>query len=316
MQRDVAGAETRPEIGDLKAFCLVVDLGSVTAAAKALGETKGSVSRRLTRLERTLGVVLLRRSPRRVQATEDGVAYRGRVGRALELLDDANAQARQARATPHGHLRVTAPVDVGMALAAPVVARFVEKYPEVTVDVVLTEQRLDFDAHQIDVALRATEALEDSSLVAHRLLDLEAALFASPAYLRKHGEPRTPEELCDHRILLATASRGRAPLTLRPRGEGKGDARSVTTRVRAAVTASDFSFGKETALASGGIALLPSAIAERELRQKRLVPVLDGWIAFTASLYLVHPGGRFIPPKVRAFRDHVLDAFGVKGRRG
>src|SRR4051812_32831093 len=120
MKRDTAAAETSiADLQDLRAFCQVVDLGSITAAAKALGETKGSVSRRLTRLERALGVVVVQRSPRRVQATEDGIAYRARVGRALELLDDAAVQVQQARTAPHGHLRITAATDIGLSVVAP-----------------------------------------------------------------------------------------------------------------------------------------------------------------------------------------------------
>src|SRR4051812_1755005 len=101
-RHDVADGESAADLQDLRAFCQVVDLGSITAAAKALGETKGSVSRRLSRLESTLGVVVVQRSPRRVQATEDGMAYRARVGRALELLDDAATQVQQALTAPHG----------------------------------------------------------------------------------------------------------------------------------------------------------------------------------------------------------------------
>ena len=130
MKHQVSGSEPyNPEILELRAFCKVVDLGSITAAAKALGESKGNVSRRLTRLERGLGVALVRRSPRLVQATEDGLAYRMRVGRILELLDDASAAVQRAHGAPSGHLRVTAPIDLGLSIVAPLVTGFVERFP-------------------------------------------------------------------------------------------------------------------------------------------------------------------------------------------
>ncbi|WP_437335491.1 LysR family transcriptional regulator [Sorangium sp. So ce296] len=313
MKRQVVKKETiDADLLDLRAFCLVVDLGSITAAARTLGETKGSVSRRITRLEHALGVELLRRSPRRVQATEDGLAYRMRVGRALELLEDANAALQQARAKPSGHLRVTAPFDLGLSLLAPLSAGFAERYPEISVEMLLTEALLDFDAHQIDVALRATASLPDSSLIAYRLQHIEMGLFAAPAYLRKHGPVRRPEDLAGHRLLLAQTTRGHATIALQPRDGGD----RAELRVRAAIAASDYSFCREVALAGAGIALVPAVNVRSDLDAKRLVPVLkDHAIDGAAPLYLVHPGTRFLPSKIRAFRDYLLDAFGVQGRR-
>ncbi|WP_437998875.1 LysR family transcriptional regulator [Sorangium sp. So ce185] len=313
MKRQVVKKETiDADLLDLRAFCLVVDLGSITAAARTLGETKGSVSRRITRLEHALGVELLRRSPRRVQATEDGLAYRMRVGRALELLEDANAALQQARARPSGHLRVTAPFDLGLSLLAPLSAGFAERYPEISVEMLLTEALLDFDAHQIDVALRATASLPDSSLIAYRLQHIEMGLFAAPAYLRKHGPVRRPEDLAGHRLLLAQTTRGHATIALQPRDGGD----RAELRVRAAIAASDYSFCREVALAGAGIALVPAVNVRSDLDAKRLVPVLkDHAIDGAAPLYLVHPGTRFLPSKIRAFRDYLLDAFGVQGRR-
>ncbi|AGP32045.1 LysR family transcriptional regulator [Sorangium cellulosum So0157-2] len=289
-----------------------MDLGSITAAARTLGETKGSVSRRITRLEHALGVELLRRSPRRVQATEDGLAYRMRVGRALELLEDANAAVQQARAKPSGHLRVTAPFDLGLSLLAPLSAGFAARYPEISVEMLLTEALLDFDAHQIDVALRATASLPDSSLIAYRLQHIEMGLFAAPAYLRKHGPVRRPEDLAGHRLLLAQTTRGHATIALQARDGGD----RAELRVRAAIAASDYSFCREVALVGAGIALVPAVNVRSDLDAKRLVPVLkDHAIDGAAPLYLVHPGTRFLPSKIRAFRDYLLDAFGVQGRR-
>jgi DNA-binding transcriptional LysR family regulator len=312
VKRHVARTETfDPGLLDLRAFCLVIDLGSITAAAKGMGETKSSVSRRIARLEHGLGVELLRRSPRLVQATEDGLAYRMRVGRILELMEDANTAVQQARATPSGHLRVTAPFDLGVGILAPLVTGFSERFPEVSVEMLLTEARLDFDAHQIDVALRVAASLQDSSLIAHKLQLIEMGLFAAPAYLRKHGKVRAPDDLQGHRMLLARAARGHGTLVLGSR-DGREQAR---IRVRAAISASDFAFAREAALAGAGIALVPRVIVQRDLDRKKLVPVLeDHALEGSANLYFVHPGTRFLPAKIRAFRDYMLEAFGARGR--
>lgn len=313
MKHQVSGSETfNPEILELRAFCTVVDLGSITAAAKALGESKGNISRRITRLERGLGVALVRRSPRLVQATEDGLAYRMRVGRILELLDDASAAVQRAHGAPSGHLRVTAPIDLGLSIVAPLVAGFVERFPSLSIEMLLTETFLDFDAHQIDVALRAASSLRDSSLVAHKLKKLEISLVAAPSYLKQHRPVRAPEDLLEHRLLLTHASRGHATLSLIAKESGE----HARIRVRGAISASDHAFAREAALARAGIAVVPLVTVERDLEKKRLVPVLEGYaVESSADLYLVHPGARLIPPKTAAFRDYMFEAFGVRGRR-
>jgi DNA-binding transcriptional LysR family regulator len=306
MKHQVVETETATtDVDDLRAFCRVVDLGSITGAAKSLGETKGGVSRRITRLERSLGVVLLRRSPRLVQATEDGAVYRASVGRVLEMLDEANAQARRALTAPSGHLRVTAPSDVGLTLMAPVVASFVERYPDITVEMVLTEALLDFDAHQIDVALRAGSALQDSALVAHRLLEIEARLYASPAYVKEHGAPKHPDQLDQHRLLLGQGGRVAASLTLR-RG---AEEHRLRFKGHAPISGSDFSFTREVALGGGGVALLPDVVARNDVTAGRLVPVLKEWAGFKGTLFVVHHATRLLTPKVRVFREHIIKEF-------
>lgn len=299
------------DLVDLRAFCLVVDQRSVTAAAKALGQTKGNISRRITRLERTLGVALLRRSPRVVQATEDGAAYRMQVGKILELLDDANNAVARSRATPSGHLRVTAPSDMAATLS-PMVVDFSAMYPDITIEMVLTQQVLDFDAHQLDVALRAARTLADSQLIAHKLRDADAALYASPAYLKKNKAPQEPHDLQDHRFLGFQHVRGHGTLTMwrlaSPRDE-------VRIRLKAAVSSVDYAFLIEACAAGGGIAMLPTLNAQRYIRDGSLVPVLKAWGGGGASFYLLHQGGRFLPSKVRVFRDYMLDAFAARGRR-
>lgn len=306
MKHRVVETETAAtDVDDLRAFCRVVDLGSITGAAKALGETKGGVSRRITRLERSLGVVLLRRSPRLVQATEDGAAYRASVGRVLEMLDEANAQARRALTAPSGHLRVTAPTDVGITLMPPVVASFVERYPDISVEMVLTEKLLDFDAHQIDVALRAGQGLQDSALVAHRLLEIEAKLYASPEYVKKHGAPKRVGDLEAHRMLLGQGGRGASALTLH-RG---AEEHRLRFKGHVPVSGSDYSFPREVALGGGGIALLPDVVTRNDVVAGRLVGVLKDWSGFKGTLFIVHHATRVLAPKVRVFREHIIAEF-------
>ena len=307
MASDVSMATILPtDLIDVRAFCLVVDLGSLTAAAKALGETKGSVSRRLSRLERVLGVTLVNRSSRLVQATDNGAAYRLRAGHALELLDDATAELQQSSSRPTGRLRVTAPQDLGVGMLAPLIGQFIDRYPEVTVDAILCERNLDFDADQIDVALRVSKSLRDSSLLALKLTEVALGFAASPGYIAQHGAPRTPEELSDHRVLLFYGERAFETVTIARRD----DARNATLlRLRPALVANDGAFIREVALSDGGIAFLPTVLIDRDTRAGRLVPILtDHQVDETATLYFLHRATQFVSPKVRAFRDFLVEA--------
>jgi len=296
---------------DLRAFCLVADLRSLTAASQLLGESKATVSRRIARLEQSLDVSLLRRSPRLVEPTDDGVAYRQRVGQILELLGDANTAVRQSHAAPSGKLRVTAPPEFGSVLA-PHIAAFNRHQPQVLLDLVIAQKVLDFEAEHLDMAFRVHAKLPDSPLIAHKLFDIEGAGVASPAYLEEMAAPRQPADLAKHRVVLMATDCSRHPLPFQ-RADGKGPITEL--RMQPCIAASDLNFVKELALAGSGIAFLPLLSVQRDLDEGRLVWVLKSYRLFGAALYLMHQGGRFLPPKVRAFRDFMLDAFAAKGRR-
>lgn len=286
---------------DLRAFCRVVDLGSITAAARTLGETKGAVSRRVARLEAQLGTPLLRRAGRGVEATDAGLLYRARAGEGLELLDQAASTLRDLRDVPRGHLRVTAAQGLGSTVLGRVLGPFAERFPEVTVEVLLTDRVLSFGADRIDVALRMSAGLTDSSLVATRLLDLQATLVASPAYVERHGSPATPDDLAAHRLVVVPLRGTSMPITL-ARGE-------ETTRLslRGHVCSHDTLLLRDVVIAGAGIGMLPEPVASRDIADGRLVRVLPDWrVEAMAKMWLVHAPGP-VPPKARAFCDTVLE---------
>lgn len=298
-----------PELKDLRAFCLAVDLGTITGAARAVGETKGSVSRRLSRLEAQLGVPLLRRGAQRVTPTEEGIAYRARLVRPLELLDEAQAALQNAAGTPRGRIRVTAANDFALLVLAPLVATFLERYPGVGVDFLISDRRLDFDRERLDLAFRAAPSLEDSSLVAKRIGDVHGQFFASQDYVARLGLPSSPSELAHHRLLSAGPldAKGSALKPLGPSSEGP-------TPLTFALRASDFAFVRELAIAGAGLALLPTELIAMDIEQKRLVPILPDYAAFSGGIFLIHRGGRNLTPAVRAFRDYVMSQLAVPRR--
>lgn len=306
-----ANFETRVgDVRDLRAFALVCDLRSLTAAARVTAESKATLSRRITRLEAALGAALVRRSSRGVEPTETGLAYRARIGEVLGLLGDANAAAAHGgRATLTGPLRISIPPGFSGALA-PVLAGFAAAHPQVVLVVHLSSRFVDLEAERFDVALRATAALPDSSLVAQRVggPQSEGVLVAAPSYARSRAMPRRPGELADHRMLALAETAGAFTLPLARTG-------SRATRdhvVPVALAGSDLGFLKEMALAGAGVAILPRLSVQRELDAGELVRVLPGYRWPSAGLFLIHRGGRFVPPKIRGFLDYVRGALRVK----
>lgn len=190
---------------DIRAFCAVTEFGTVSAAARQLGETKGSISRRLSRLEQRLGVVLLARAPRAVSPTEEGSAFYIKAREALAWLDDAAEGARQSQDVPRGHLRVTAPVDIGIELMPPIVAKFRTLHPQITVELLLKDTPLDLAANRIDLALRAQDGnLPDMVYRASSVAQLRVGLYAAPDYLKASGwSGDSPAALAKHHFVIS-----------------------------------------------------------------------------------------------------------------
>ncbi len=302
----VPDSATLPDTGDLLAFCRVVDLGSMTAAGRALGESKGTVSRRVARLEEQLGTALLRRDGRAVAPTEEGRLYRERVGIALDALQGAAQALQDGHASPSGLLRITAPPGFAGGLLRPLLPGFLAAWPDVRVELLLTESVLSFREHRVDVAFRLSQGLPDSALVAHRLDRLEVLLLAAPQYLDRRGRPQHPEDLTAHDLLTAPIEESRTLTFV------SGGARS-TVRLTGRVLSHDVPLLYDLALAGAGITLGPARLATADIEAGRLERVLPGWdVALGVHLYLLHAGG-LLPPKVRVFRDYVRDALVCPG---
>jgi DNA-binding transcriptional LysR family regulator len=300
------------DVHDLRAFALASELRSLTAVAKVMGESKATVSRRITRLEAALGVALMRRSSRGIAVTEDGAAYRDRVAQVLEMLGSANAAVmRGAKAAPSGQLRVSIPPGLTSALA-PSLSSFGAAYPQVVLVVHAAARFVDLEAESFDVALRSTSRLVDSSLVAVRVGDPEpeGILVATAGYLGAHGIPRRPHELAAHRFVALAETGGRYTLPLVHRTTGK----PLSLPLPVAVAASDLGLVKDLVLSGAGISSLPRLSVQRELEERALVHVLPAYIWPSTGLFLLHRGGTFVAPKVRAFIDHMKRALAPRRR--
>ncbi len=285
------------DLNRIRLFARVVEAGSFTAAARDAGLPKSSVSRAIAALERDFAVRLIYRTTRRLQPTEAGRAYYESVSRALADVDEATAAVSELQDTPRGMVRLTAPADLGDRLLPPILVGFTARYPEVRVDVILTQRFVDLVHEGVDLALRVGK-LGDSRLVARPLGPVRAGVFASPRYLERRGVPRAVAALAQHECVLFRSSSGQAVWKLvGPRG-------AKTVEVRGVISADDHHMVREAAVAGQGLALLPivTCAEDDDLRH-----VLPRYAAEGPPLHLVYPSARLVPKRVALLRDQILE---------
>lgn len=289
---------------DIEALAAVVELGSISAAARQLGETKGGISRRISRLEARLKVALLARHARAVTPTEEGLQFYTKAREALALLREAGEEARGANAVPRGRLRITAPHDIALNVLPAMLVAFRARYPQVIVELLPDDQVLDLAAHRIDLALRASEApLPDTSYRASLLIHFHHRLYAAPEYIATGLPPETPEELATHAWVGGREAAGGARRLVLWNDKG----RSCELLLVPALLSSDFSGVHRLLIAGGGIGAIPEIDAAEDVAAGRLVPVLPHWHVGRASLHALSVQGRNAPARVRVFRDFARD---------
>lgn len=282
-------------------FVRVVEARSFTEAGRQLSLPKSTVSRRITRLEEALGVRLLQRNTRRLALTEAGNAYYDAVAPAVSSVRAADAWVAEMQSSPRGTVRVTAPFDFGTSFLSDIACGFVRQYPEIRVDVSLSDRMVDLIADGFDVAFRGGR-LEDSSLVARPLGRGKSWLVASPAHLERFGTPTAPGQLAEHECVLFRSTDGQARWALEgPNGE------TETVSVQGPISGDEYGFVKSVVLGGRGIGCVPWLLCDQAISEGRLVRVLPGWGIPGGQMHLVYPSAQHLPQRVAAFRDFVLD---------
>ena len=283
----------------LSAFVEVARWQSFAQAARHLERHTSAVSRAVASLENRLGVRLLQRTTRRVTLSDAGRDYFKRCEALLAEFDGAEAAVRDHATSLRGNLRVSAATGTGQSLFAPIVPEFLVAHPLVTLDLQLTNRYVDLVEEGYDLALRVGALAADSRLVARRLASTRPVLLASPAYLERHGSPRTPQQLRDHACLVMD-------IGARPQ---RWQLERARTRAAVDVTGplrSNNSFALLRACKAGlGVGLLPESVVGADVNRGELRRVLPGWVSTEQGIYAVYPSARFIPAKVRAFVDFV-----------
>lgn len=289
----------------MKVLVKVVDAGSFARAAEALDTSTAAVSRQVGALEAHLGARLMNRTTRRLSLTDAGAEFCERSRAILDEIAEAEAAAGRQSRQPMGLLRITAPLSFGVTQLSRLLPGFRARYPQVRLDVDLTDRVVDLVNEGVDVGLRIAHELT-GNLVARRLAPVSMVVCASPIYLKRRGAPRTPTELAQHETLSFSYLwvGDDWPFT---------DAQGTVTRVRVqpAVHATNGDLLRELAVAGGGIILQPSFIVGEELARGTLVPLLTDYRTFDLSLFAVYLSRRQLSSKVRVFIDYLVEAIGT-----
>jgi DNA-binding transcriptional LysR family regulator len=296
----------RDVVHGMLVFSRVVEAGSLSAAARELGVSTAVVSRTLAALEARLGVRLVNRTTRSLHLTDEGASYYETSQRILAEIDEADAAVTSRRIEPKGVLKVALPASFGHQHIAPLVPRFAQRYPKVELALSLSDRSINLIEEGFDLAVRIAE-LKDSSLAARKLAPNRRVVCASPAYLREHGEPRTPQDLTRHNCLVASWEHGFAMAWEYKSPVGKRG----TVRVTGRYACDNWEVLRDWAVAGLGVALKSTWDVRRQLAEGSLIPLLPGYDFGTdVGIYAVYPHRRHLPAKTRVFIDFLAESFG------
>jgi LysR family transcriptional regulator for bpeEF and oprC len=276
-------------------FAKVVELGGVRAAGRVLSIPKTTISRAIARLEMTLGTRLIERSPRKIRLTELGQVFFQHCQRVAQEIEEAEAVIGTLRGAARGRLRVAAPVTFGRSLLSPAISGFLRTYPDISLELELTNRKVDPAEEGFDFVIRLGP-LEDSSLIAKDLGPLRYVVCASPSYLKRSAPIDHPHDLAGHIVIDFLDGGERHAWTFLRNEE------TVKIEVTPRLDANDPIVRCDAAVAGLGIALLPNWLFKAEARGKRLMMLLPEWHpAANTRLYALYPSRRSLTPKSRAF---------------
>lgn len=288
----------------LQVFRHVAELNGFAAAGRRLGLSPAAVSKNIAELEAHVGARLIHRTTRRMALTEEGRVYLEHVVRGLDALSEADEALSPLRTEPSGTLRVSAPMTVTLTRLSASIPRFLSRCPQITLDLHLDDRRVDLVREGFDLAIRGSDSLEDSSLIAKKLAVMPHVLCAAPSYFEARGRPQVPADLRSHECIRFSLSDHADVWEFRK----DGDTERIAVNARYSVSSS---LAVRDALRAGlGLSLIPKPYVEDDLREGRLQCALEDWRMVETTLYAVYPSRQHLAPKIQAFLGFLAEEFG------
>ena len=290
----------------MKTVVAVVETHSFTAASERLGMSKALVSKYVGEVESSLGIRLFNRTTRQLALTDAGRSY---YEHSLNLLEQFSAMVDNVtgeQTSPRGLLRISAPVTFGEMKLSPIMPKFLQMYPELNVEVKVTNNAIDMVEEGIDVRLRIG-GVADSNMIARHIRTFPLILCASPAYIEKHGMPATPEDISKHACIIDSNFRvGKQWPVISKNGD------ATTINVNSNIAVNSPKAVQEIAMAGGGIAMIPEFIVEEAIKAGSLISILPDYTTLEFGLFAIYPHRKYVSRKVRCFIDFVLEEFSVQ----
>jgi len=282
-------------------FVELIQAGSFTKAADSMGHSTSYISKKITKLEKRLGVRLLNRTTRSISLTHEGELYFQQCLSIVNDAEQAEAAIHQQQQTPQGTLKISCSTSFCMSHLRYILTRFMQDYPEVNIELDISDKMVDVVADGFDVVIRATNALQDSSLISRKILSSCGVTVASPEYLRKFGSPQHPKDLINHQIIAYSNIKNPTYLDYCSLA---GEPFSVEVKNRMLTNSSVMEV--ELAVAGLGITSLPKFIVEEQIKSGELVTILDAYQRMDINIYLVYASRKHMASKLRVFIDFMM----------
>ncbi|MBV1863155.1 MAG: LysR family transcriptional regulator [Rhodobacteraceae bacterium] len=293
-------------ITGMRTFCAVAQQKSFVNAASLLGISPALTSKYIGQLEDRLGVRLLNRTTRSLSLTEQGSRYFNRCQELIAQFDALEASVQEAQTAPKGHLRLSAPRALGEAFLMPVISDFLDEYPNITVEVHLSDRFVNIVEEGFDLAVRVG-VLQDSALVARKLSSLNIVLCAAPEYLEWAGTPHTPEDLSQHRCIIDSIFKGGATWPFWVNGK------KTTVVVSGRATVNSANACRDMALRGVGIIRAPDHVVAEDIAAGRLKPLLNSFVHSDFGIYAIYPHSQYLATKTRLLVDFLVMRFSDQG---
>lgn len=285
----------------LNVFRHVVEEKSFAGAARRTGLSRSAVSKNMRELEEYLGVTLVRRTTRSISLSDAGAGYYERVSKLLSDLKQADDTVADSKGDPTGSLRISAPMSLGLLCITPLISKFLDQYPKLSVDMTLNDSKVDLLRGHFDLAIRGSGKLEDSSIIARCVGKSDHVVCASPDYFETRGTPSSPEDLKQHDCLIYTG----APKA--DRWEFEGPERPISVMVNGKIRCNNSLALRQAALEGHGILRTPKVYVAQDLKSGKLRTALEDWPTQSLGIWIMYPEITFVPQRLRVFIDFMAE---------